>query len=435
MTAIGKYRILEEIGASAAGKTFRARDTFRNRKVALKVFDSTAAANAQVKSQFCRELGACMELQHPHIVRIRDAGEADGAIYVATELLTGVDLWRHFQEHRFLPLAAKLELMAQVFEALALAHRHGIAHGNIKPSNIFLVAGDDARILDFGSGRWLASMLEAGGRLAGLAPNHFAPEQILGQPFDTRSDVFSGAMLLYQLLVDKYPFPAPDSVVPREIVHSEPELLRKLDPQIPEELEQLVERALSKDPQGRLQTAKEFAAGLRRISQQLEPKQAAAVISVETAVSSLPPETPKKADKSVAPAPIRPAPAAKVSYFRKRVLTYTVAAILALGIAGTFLARQSMHATQPESKRAVPVSPARPMLAHNEPVRAVETPKPQPPPEEAQLGTVKSLWESGQYAQAMTLVNEVLAKNPDSPGAHTWKRKIRVAQDAESAMK
>jgi serine/threonine protein kinase len=303
MTAIGKYRILEEIGASAAGKMFRARDTFRNRKVALKVFDSAAVANAQVKSQFCRELGACMELQHPHIARVRDAGEADGAIYVATELLTGVDLCRHFQEHRFLPLVAKLELMAQVCDALALAHRHGIAHGNLKPGNIFLVAGDDARILDFGSGRWLASMLEAGGRLGGLAPNHFAPEQILGQPFDTRSDVFSAALLLYQLLVDKYPFPVPDSVVPREIVHAEPELLRKLDPQIPEELERLVGSALSKDPQRRLQTAKEFAAGLRGIVQQLEPKQAAALISVEAAVCSPPPpEAPKKADQVVSQA-------------------------------------------------------------------------------------------------------------------------------------
>src|SRR5450755_5096373 len=101
MKAIGKYQIQQEIGSSAAAKLFRARDKFRNREVALKVYDSALAPQSQAdelqaKDQFCHELGACAELIHPHIATVLDVGEADGAMYVATELLAGVDLGGHF---------------------------------------------------------------------------------------------------------------------------------------------------------------------------------------------------------------------------------------------------------------------------------------------------------------------------------------------------
>ncbi len=117
--------------------------------------------------------------------------------------------------------------MAQVCEGLAGAHAHGIAHGNLKPSNIFVVDGRDAVILDFGVGYLQTLLIAAGTRLEGLLPNYLAPEQILGDTFDARSDLFSLAMVLYEVLAGRYPFDAPAGVIPREIVHSEPRPLRE----------------------------------------------------------------------------------------------------------------------------------------------------------------------------------------------------------------
>ncbi|HEV2688225.1 MAG TPA: protein kinase, partial [Bryobacteraceae bacterium] len=328
----------------------------------------------------------------------------------------------------------KLEYMAHVCDALATAHRSGIAHGNIKPSNLFLVAGEDLRILDFGTGRWVASILGAGGRLPNLDAHHLAPEQILGDFFDARSDVFSVALILYQLLTDKYPFPVPDAVVPREIVHTEPAPLRQLDPQIPEALEQLVASALHKDPQQRLQTAGAFAAALRAIAAPPRPA------SIPMPVQQLAPPAPPPAST---PQPAKPR-AKKPGSTRKRVLTYIVAGVLALGITGTLLLRKGVDAS-PAPAAAAPSVPAKPEAEQAVQSKPAETPtrpvaptpivSPPSPEEQAQLSSVKSLWESGQYEQAMTLVNQVLAKNANSSGAKSWRRKIRAAQDAEAAIK
>lgn len=509
MKAIGKYQLLDEIGGGAAGKTYRARDTFRNRELALKVLDPTLFANAEWKEQFCRELGACSDLRHRHITPIVDLGEVDGAIYVATDLLNGVDLRCHLQERRVLPLVEKLEFMTQVCDGLAHAHSKGIAHGNIKPSNLFVIAGKDPRILDLGLAKCLASVLAAGGKHADLLPNYLAPEQVLGQPFDAKSDVFSVAVVLYELLVQKYPFEAPANLIPREIVHSEPEPLRKLDPKLPEELEQLLGRALKKEPQQRLESADVFAAGLNAIAQKLRGDEASPSSSVAT-ISELPPPvltvsprrdtltpspaivvqsaaapvvvppvapvapptpapaismTPSVAAPSAPPAPAKrpvaaqPRPAKgpdagaaqvagriqKSLPLSRRVLTIAAAAVLAICLIGTILSRQRLHASQARSQSAA---------VQTQPAVAApkETPPPAPPasqpvsaapaapahavsPEEILRGKVKPLWESGKYAQAMSLVNEILIDHPDLSEAQAWKRKIHAAQDAEEAIK
>ena len=180
-----------------------------------------------------------------------------------------MDLRRFMQDNQELPLGQKLAVIAQVAEGLAFAHSRGIAHGNLKPSNIFVDGARDVSILDFGIAKWLAALLEAGGRPEGLMANYLAPEQVLGQPFDARSDIFALGLMLYEFASGKYPFSADPGLIPREIVHTEPEPLRKLDAQVPEELEQLVARALKKEPGQRLQTAEEFASGLYLAAQQL----------------------------------------------------------------------------------------------------------------------------------------------------------------------
>jgi serine/threonine protein kinase len=268
MKSIGKYQVIEELGASPTGKTYRGRDAFRNREFALKILETVPGLSAEAKEQFCGYLASCAELTHRHIAKVHDLGEVDEGIFVATEWRSGIDLRQFMEQNHDLPLDQKLGIIAQVAEGLAFAHSRGIPHGNLKPSNIFVDAARDASILDFGTARWLAALLDAGSRPQGLVANYLAPEQILGQPFDARSDLFALGLMLYEFVAGKYPFSADAGLIPREIVHTEPEPLRKLNPQAPEDLEQLVARALQKNPEQRFQTAEEFASGLYVAAQQ-----------------------------------------------------------------------------------------------------------------------------------------------------------------------
>ena len=169
MKSIGKYQVIEELGASATGKTYRARDAFRNREFAVKILQTVPGLTAEAKDQFCGHLAACADLTHRHIAKIYDLGEVEEGIFVATEWRSGVDLRRFMEENRDLPLDQRLAVIAQVAEGLAFAHSRGIAHGNLKPSNIFVDAARDVAILDFGIAKWLAALLAAGGRPRGAA--------------------------------------------------------------------------------------------------------------------------------------------------------------------------------------------------------------------------------------------------------------------------
>jgi len=431
-------------------------------------------------------------------------------------------------------------VIAQVAEGLAFAHSRGIAHGDLKPSNIFVDAARDVGILDFGIAKWLVALLAAGGRPQGLLANYLAPEQILGQPFDARSDIFALGLMLYELASGKYPFSADAGLIPREIVHSEPAALRKLDAQIPEELEQLVARALNKNPEQRLQTAEEFASGLYLAAQQLrrlatpvavpDPSpvnQIAAQPIVEQPVLPpepviLPPpheqpvaepasptafapaavpappvrERPQDAQPEprpwtsrsyaagttlppkppAAPAPVHSPPASpetpafeppqsflkpaapvlkppppKRGKMAKRILTAAVGLILAAGLVGMAISRQNLKASQRRSHAVIPLT--EPIAPVGKPVTPPPAPVPQarvpkheePAPEEVvnpevpakQIlnGPVRTLWESGRYAQALGLVNRVLASDPNNDDALSWRKKIREAQAAEAALK
>jgi serine/threonine-protein kinase len=309
MKSIGKYQVIDDLGGSAAGETFRVRDAFRNREFAVKVLHPIPGLSAEAKEQFCGHLASCAELTHRHIAKVHDLGEVDEGIFIATEWHSGMDLRRFMAENLDLPLDQKLALVAQVAEGLAFAHSRGIAHGNLKPSNIFVDVAHDVSILDFGIAKWLAALLEAGNRPEGLVANYLAPEQILGQTFDARSDIFALGLMLHEFASGKYPFSADPGLVPREIVHEEP---APLNFEAPKELEQLLARALKKDPEQRLQTAEEFASGLYLAAQQLRRAAFAAAPSEppleeqsieETIVIQLPPAlTPEPAIPKPAPA-------------------------------------------------------------------------------------------------------------------------------------
>ena len=547
MKSIGKYQVIEELGTSPTGKTYRVRDAFRNREFAVKILESVPGLSTEAKEQFCGYLASCAELTHRHIAKVYDLGEVEEGIFVATEWRSGMDLKRFMEQNQDLALDQKLGVIAQVAEGLAFAHSRGIAHGNLKPSNILVDTARDAGILDFGVAKWLAALLHAGSRPEGLVANYLAPEQILGQPFDARSDLFALGLMLYEFIAGKYPFSADAGLIPREIVHAEPEPLRKLNEHAPEDLEQLVARALQKNPEQRLQTAEEFASGLylaaqhfRRAAAAAAPTPSAGPPSTENLVQQLPPaltslpvvpepprapapavdalalqeappvrDRPQDAERepkpwtarsyaassplpgapagtdipkpspaiSLPPPPYRPpdpstpafeppksflkpttpppAPAQRKpgSKLSKGVLTGVAGLILAVVIVGSLVSRQNLRASQ--NKSHTPTAASQPAPAIAEPV----APRPEPPaasqvrapkPEEPAAddvvnpevsakqilnGPVRTLWESGRYAQAMALVNKVLTQDPTNEDARSWKQKIREAQAAEAALK
>ena len=539
MKIIGKYQGAEEIGRSAAGVTCRARDPFRNRDFVLKVLSPLAALSAASKDRLYRDLAASWDLTHRHIAKVQDIGELEGIVYIATELLEGRGL------ADFLPaeagsIAEKLTLMAQVCEALACAHSRGIAHGNLKPNNIFITDTRNAAVLDFGTGTWQALLLASGVRLNGLLPNYLAPEQIMGEPFDGRSDIFSAGVVLYEVLAGQYPFQAAPGVIPREIVHSQPQSLREWNLHIPEELDQVVFRALSKDPRERFQSADELAANLYSLAQRMrrepppppvevkpavandtttaEPPAAempgvevaapalevvapveeapaleTAMASVESEVApeAIQPPSAQPAPQTLGfatepivepvpppelflPRPVVPAPPlapaalpvataqppgprsspAKTNARKRRLVTFVTGAVMALSMVGVIVVRQNIAAPggnqQPAAQRpaakstqpaniapeAVKPTPFVPQAASVTPAAPVrqETPA-QPASEQILRGQVRPLWESGQYAEAMRLVDEVLANDPANAEARVWKRRIRAAQDAEADIK
>jgi serine/threonine protein kinase len=479
MKTLGKYQLLEEIGSGSAGTTYRARDTFRDSDVALKVLRSTAPTS---KKEFGRELAKCAELQHRHMEQVHDLGEVDGAIYIAKELLWGMDLRQCLRQSNEWPLVQKLKFTAQICDGLAFAHRKGIVHGNLKPSNIFVAGNREARILDFGMASWPSSF-----------PNYLSPEQILEQPFDERSDLFSVGILLYEFTLGVYPFQVPEGLIPREIVHGEPQQLRKPGPEIPQGLERLLLRALDKDPQRRLQSADEFAVSLYAIARQLQTE--ASEVSYAPAVAELvegsweapaPHLTvaePRMAVSaavagatgggspnpsiSTAPASMQstfvehaPSPPAEVPSFlddaererqaapsSKRLFLLLAGAAMGISLLGVLLTRQSTKASpatvqvqtnQPESAppSAKPNEQPQPAaLEVQKPPATVEPAEPQPKPEHILRGQVAALWDAGRYAQALKLVDTILANDPSHVEARAWKAKILEAQDAEASIK
>ena len=528
MKSIGKYQVIEQLGASAAGTTYRVRDSFKNKEFALKVLETVPGLTPAAKEQFCAHLASCADLVHRHIVKVQDLGEVEEGLFIVSEWRTGMDLQWFMQQNRELPLGQKLALIAQVAEGLAFAHSREIAHGDLKPSNVFVNGERDITLLDFGIAKWVAALLAAGSRPEGLLANYLAPEQVLGQPFDTRSDIFALGLIMYEFVAGKYPFAAEPGLIPREIVHTEAEPLRKLDPQIPEELDQLVQRAMHKDPALRLQTSEEFAAGLYLAAQELRrrasatapaaapvtavpivemptafrdvvanetpvappavviqetpqptkvapvaaPQVAAAPVqaesipvpaapgtAVEAPVAPIPPPPPIAAPANVPPAtkPVRRQPppqpmktmAPRKSSGKKRLAMVAVGLILAVGLVSSLVSRQGLRGSQKPPSPAVVAPPAAIPAPANPPAEAAQEPAPSKPGEsgpndvgnpefsakQTLNGPVRTLWESGRYAEALALVNQVLANNPNNASALAWKKKVRDAQEAEAALK
>ena len=282
---LGQYEILALVGAGGMGEVYAARDARLDRKVALKVLPAGASTNTERRRRFEREARAASALNHPNICTIHETGSIEGVDYICFEYVEGVTLSALVAKSGGLPLERLLDIALPLSEALDYAHRNEIIHRDIKPSNLMVSTLGVPKILDFGLAKRESSSaadeeMTKGpptrpGVLLGTLP-YMSPEQALMRPLDARSDVFSFGCVLYQMAAGRPPFSAAsDPELLDTILHGEPIPLARIRPDLPPELERIVEKALRKDPSERYQHMSDLVADLRHLRRESSLRTAA----------------------------------------------------------------------------------------------------------------------------------------------------------------
>jgi tRNA A-37 threonylcarbamoyl transferase component Bud32 len=263
---IGRYQIKKELGKGAMGEVFLAYDPDLDREVAVKTiyYDPGLPADElkETKLRFMREARISAKLSHPNIIVIHDVGEHESVPFIAMEFICGETLEPYVKSVSLLPLKRIVEIMGQATEALNYAHRGGLVHRDVKPSNIMLTHDGGVKVMDFGLAKKPSANLTQAGMLLGT-PSYMSPEQIKGEALDGRSDLFSLGVVLYQLLTGEKPFKGETiSTIMYKIINEEPPEPTILNKKLPKQFDSIIRKALAKDPEKRFQNGKDFRAAI-----------------------------------------------------------------------------------------------------------------------------------------------------------------------------
>jgi len=258
------YLVGGKLGQGGMGELYVAEDTVLGRRVALKFLAPAHQAEPEWRARFVQEARAAAAIDHPYVCKVYEAGEADEVAFIAMEYIEGMSLADRLRSGA-LPPAEAIHVAREMAEALAKAHDCGVLHRDLKPSNVMLTLDNHVKVVDFGLAKRLASAQDdltaatsAGVVVGTLA--YMSPEQVRGQALDSRSDLFSLGVVLYQMLTGKHPFQRQVALETASAILTEtPAPLSRTNPRCPEELQPIVGRLLSKDRRDRYATARDVA--------------------------------------------------------------------------------------------------------------------------------------------------------------------------------
>jgi serine/threonine-protein kinase len=266
---LGHYRCEELVARSGMASIYRATDMRTGRQVAIKIPHPDMEGDPVLFDRFNREIEIGERLDHPGVMKVLDSGEP-GEVYMVMEWVEGRLLRKLIAESRRLPIERARTITIAICDALDYIHRNGVVHRDLKPENIMIDAEDRIKLIDFGIAGKAGSRRLTFGKLSQIAgtPDYISPEQVKGKRGDGRSDIYSLAVILYEMLTGETPFAGTNPfAVMNDRLMNNPIPPREVNPEISPELQEVIYRAMEREPQDRYSTANEFAWDLEHLDQ------------------------------------------------------------------------------------------------------------------------------------------------------------------------